>query len=37
MEKHINKLLKWEETMITQQAIYWSMSTFDCNRFKQTN
>ena len=23
-----NKLLKWEETMITRQAIYWIMNTF---------
>ena len=27
-KKHANKLLKWEETMITRQAIYWIMSTF---------
>ena len=26
--KHTNKLLKWEETMITRQAIYWIMSNF---------
>ena len=26
--KHANKLLKWEETMITRQAIYWIMNTF---------
>ena len=28
MKKHTNKLLKWEETMITQQVIYWIMNTF---------
>ena len=27
-KKHTYKLLKWEETMITQQAIYWIMNTF---------
>ena len=27
-KKHTNKLSKWEETMITRQAIYWIMSTF---------
>ena len=27
-KKHANKLLKWEETMITRQAIYWIMSIF---------
>ena len=27
-KKHTNKLLKWEETMITRQAIYWIMNTF---------
>ena len=26
--KHTNKLLKWEETMIKQQVIYWIMNTF---------
>ena len=26
-EKHSNKLLRWEETMITWQVIYWIMST----------
>ena len=41
-KKHANKLLKWEETMITRQAIYWIMSTFqtfqsNCNGFKQAN
>ena len=41
-KKHTNELLKWEETMITRQAIYWIMNTFqtlqiNCNRFKQTN
>ena len=28
MRKHTNKLLKQEETMITQLVIYWIMSTF---------
>ena len=27
-KKPTNKWLKWEETMITWQAIYWIMSTF---------
>ena len=27
-KKHTNKLLKWEETIITRQAIYWIMNTF---------
>ena len=27
-EKHTNKLSKWEETMITQQVIYWIINTF---------
>ena len=27
-KKHTNKLSKWEETMITRQAIYWIKSTF---------
>ena len=27
-KKHTNKLLKWDETMITQQVIYWIMNTF---------
>ena len=27
-KKHTKKLLKWEETMITRQKIYWIMSTF---------
>ena len=27
-KKHTEKLLKWEETMITRQKIYWIMSTF---------
>ena len=27
-KKHTNKLSKWEETMITRQAICWIMSTF---------
>ena len=27
-KKHTTKLFKWEETMITQQVIYWIMSTF---------
>ena len=27
-KKHANKLLKWGETMITQQVIYWIMNTF---------
>ena len=26
--KYTNKLLKWEETTDTRQAIYWIMSTF---------
>ena len=25
---HTNKLLKWEETMITWQVIYWTINTF---------
>ena len=28
MKKHTNKLLKWEETMITRQTTYWITSTF---------
>ena len=28
LKKHTNNLLKWEETMITRQGIYWIMSTF---------
>ena len=27
-KKHANKLLKWEETMITGQAVHWIMNTF---------
>ena len=27
-KKHTNKLLKWEETMITWQVIYWTINTF---------
>ena len=27
-KKHTNKLSKWEETMITQQVIYWIINTF---------
>ena len=27
-KEHTNKLLKWEETIITRQAIYWIMNTF---------
>ena len=27
-EKHTNKLLKLEKIMITQQVIYWILSTF---------
>ena len=27
-KKHTNKLLKWEETMITRQVIYWTINTF---------
>ena len=27
-KKHPNKLLKWKETMITRQAIYWIMNAF---------
>ena len=28
VKKHTNKLSKWEKTMITQQTIYWIISTF---------
>ena len=27
-KKHTNRLLKWEETVITQLIIFWVMSTF---------
>ena len=27
-EERTNKLLKWEERLITQQVIYWIMNTF---------
>ena len=27
-KKHTKKLLKWEETMITKQVIYWIMNAF---------
>ena len=27
-KKHTNKLLTWEETMITRHVIYWIMNTF---------
>ena len=26
IKKHTNKLLKWKETMITRQVIYWIMN-----------
>ena len=28
VKKHTNELSKWEKTMITQQTIYWIISTF---------
>ena len=30
-KKHAKKLLRYEETMITRQVIYWIMSTFQKN------